>query len=146
MKYYVIGLFLIVIFFMSFVFAYSFEDVKIADSDNEFGVENTARNSINIAVNLGNVRANEEITINEEIAVEATLRQYADTSDYFRGDRYLNVYQVSSDPAMLAVESYAELESPILGMTKRYTKSTTPTTVTTRSREIVIFEAKDLVK
>lgn len=121
----------------------SFQQVSIADSDNETSVENASRNAMTIAVNLGNARVNEEITINEEIAVEAVVRQYADSADFFDGDRYLNIYQVSSDPAMLAVESFTQLESPFLGFTRGFSNSND---VTTRSREIVIFEAKNLTK
>ncbi|MCM3405513.1 DUF5411 family protein [Cytobacillus oceanisediminis] len=136
-----IGFTLLLFVFLT-IFTMSFQEVSIADSDNETSVENASRNAMTVAVNLGNARVNEEVTINEDIAVESVVRQYADSADFYNGDRYLNVYQVSSNPPMLAVESYTQLESPFLGITNPSGQND----VETRSREIIIYEAKKLIK
>lgn len=128
------------------VFVYSFQKISVADSDNETGIENAARNAMTEAVNLGNARVNEELTINEEIATESFLRQYADTTDFKGGERHLNVFQVTSDPAMIAVDSYITVQTPIQEMLNRYTNKNRDDTTVGRSREIVIWEAKSTTR
>lgn len=140
------GIFIFIIFMLFLVFVISFQYVSVADSDNETAVVNSARNAMTEAINLGNARVNEEITINEEIAIEAVLRQYASTTDFFDAARYLNVYEVSSDPAMFAVESYVSIGTPIKPVLNHFTGNTDKSNIVGRSREIVIFEAKQTVK
>jgi len=137
----------ILIFGLLFVgFIYSFEYLKVADSDNQTAVTNSSRNAMTEAINLGNARVNEEITINEDVAVEATLRMYAASSDFNGGARYVNVYNVVSDPAMIAVESYLEIGTPIRGMLNYFNKDIDIEFDTTRSREITIYEAKETTR
>lgn len=137
----------VLILFMAFLmFTFSFQQLTIADSDNETSIENASRNAMTIAINQGNVRVNEEITINEEIAVEAVLRQYADAADFYDGDRYLNIYKVDSDPAMIAVEALNQVNTPFYRFYNSLRSENVSTEVDTRSREIMIFEAKDLTR
>ncbi|MEH6944653.1 DUF5411 family protein [Bacillus sp. JJ722] len=137
----------IILTFLFFVgFTVSYQYIAMADSDNETSSTNTARNSMNVAINWGNARVNEEVTINEEIAREAVVRQYADTASFHDGNKYLNIYEVSSKPAMLAVDSYGSVDTPFMNMTNNFKGENNDTNTITRSREIVIYEAKDLKK
>ncbi|MBG9689702.1 hypothetical protein ABD91_01890 [Lysinibacillus sphaericus] len=131
---------------LSISFAFSSQYLRVADSDNQTSVTNATRNAMTEAVNLGNQRVNEEVTINEDMAIEATLRMYAASSDFDDGGRYLNVYDVKSDPAFLAVESYTEIGTPIRGMLNKFSPDVKVVKDFTRSREIVIYEAKKLEK
>lgn len=99
-----------------------------------------------LAINWGNARVNEEITINEEVAEEAVLRQFADASDFYDGDRYLNIYHSSSKPPILAVESYSTIGTPFQDMANRFSEENDLTDTIIRNREIVIFEAKETRK
>lgn len=146
MSTYKFGGFIVLIGILIVVFVYSFQKIAVADSDNETGLENAARNAMTEAVNLGNARVNEEVTINEEIATESLLRQYADTTDFDGADRYLNVYQVNSDPAMIAVDSYLTVQTPIQSMLNRFTDKNRDDTTIGRSREVIIWEAKSTTR
>lgn len=139
----VLGAFILIVGLLAIGFIYSFEYLKVADSDNQTAVTNSARNAMTEAINLGNQRVNEEITINEEVAIEATLRMYAATSDFDDGARHLNVYRVESDPAYISVDSYLEIGTPIRGMLNYFSSEVEIIPDLTRSREIVIYEAKD---
>lgn len=141
-----IGAFAILIGLLYIVWTYSFEYSAVADSDNQTSVVNSSRNAMTEAVNLGAARVNEELTINEDIAVESVLREYSDASDFHDGARYLNVYQVSSDPAMIAVESYLAIGTPLKPMLNKFTKKTDVSETIGRSREIIIYEAKETVR
>ncbi|MEQ2529127.1 DUF5411 family protein [Bacillaceae bacterium CLA-AA-H227] len=136
--------FLVLLFFA--IFTSSFEYISIADSDNETSVENATRNAMTQAINLGNARVNEEISINEDIAVEAIVRQYAESSDFFEGERYVNIYRISERAPMIAVDSYTVINTPFNDMASRITKKPASNESITRSREIVIYESKALTK
>lgn len=138
--------FFLLIFIMFTVFVMSYEYIGFADNDNETSSDNTTRNSMTKAINMGDARVNEEITINEDIAVEAVVREYAQTSDFNDGTRYLNIFKTSSKPAMLAVEAYNKVETPFNSMANRFSEEENSNETITRSREIVIFEAKNLNK
>ncbi len=142
----ILGTFVIFIGLLYIAWTYSFEYAAVADSDNQTSVVNSSRNAMTEAVNLGSARVNEELTINEEIAVESVLREYSSASDFYDGSRYLNVYQVSSDPPMIAVESYLSIGTPIKPMLNRHTKKTDVSETIGRSREIIIYEAKETVR
>jgi hypothetical protein len=142
----ILGAFILLLFLLFLVFTFSFQYGSVAYSDNKTGVINASRNAMTDAVNLGNARVNESITINEEIAVESVLRQYSDTTDFFDGGRYLNIYQVSSDPAMIAVESYVSVDTPMKSMLKNFTGKQEDSNLIGRSREIIIYEAKNTVR
>ncbi len=138
---------LVVIFSTIVAFVYSFSFLFTADSDNETTVKNIARNAMTEAVNQGNLRVNEEITINEEVAVEAAVRMYAASSDFSKGDRYLNIAEVSSNPPMLAIDSYVEIMTPLKSVVNRFSsKNEILKPNITRSREVIIYEAKSTAK
>lgn len=140
----ILGVFLLTFIALFAVFAFSFEYITVADNDNEVSIENSARNAMTQAINLGNARVMEELTINEDIAVEAVLRHYADSSDFYDSDRYVNVYEVNSNPPLLAVESFASVHTPIQEMLNNFSGENTDSETVTRSREVIIYEAKDL--
>lgn len=140
------GLFATIGMIILLVFTYSFQKTSVADVDNETAVQNAARNAMTEAVNLGNQRVNEEVTINEEVAVEATIRMYAASSTFGDVARYINIFDVNSAPAYIAVDSYAELQTPIRGMLKKYNDKVVERNDFTRSRDVVIYEAKDIIK
>ncbi len=142
----VMGAFFIVMLLFFTVFTTSFQYLIVADSDNETSAENATRNAMTQSINWGNARVNEEITINQDIAVEAVLRQYADSSDFFDGDRFVNIYRTSSNPPMIAVESYSTIGTPFQNMANSFNKENNSSKTVTRSREIVIYEAKELTK
>lgn len=138
----VFGGFILIVAILFVGFTYSYEYYQVADSDNQTALTNSTRNAMTEAVNLGNARVNEELTINEEVAVEATLRMYAATADFEDGARYLSVYDVQSDPAMLAVDSYLEIGTPLRKMLNYFNQRIDIENDIARSREIVIYEAK----
>lgn len=131
----IIGLFLFLILAISLTFIWS------ADANNDVVVQNAARNAMTQAINKGTVRVDEEITINEEIAKEAFVRQYAEASNFQAGTRVLNIVDISSKPAMIAVEGYNVIEG--LPIFKRFNKEKT---ANTREVDVVIFEAKETSK
>jgi len=142
---YVISMFLAIGIYAMIGFVFSFQYRNVSDSDNETAVVNSARNGMTEAVNLGGQRVNEKVTINEAVAVEATLRMYAAASDFDDGARYLNVYDVKSDPAYIAVESYLEINTPFRNMINQFRKEKLESQPEiARSREIVIYEAKEV--
>lgn len=95
-----------------------------------------------MAVNKGAARVNEEITINEKVATEALVRQYAQSSDFNDGDKILNIVNISSKPAMIAVEGYEILEDvSIMKWLGNKDSKVKPKEV-----DVVIFEAKDTSK
>jgi Family of unknown function (DUF5411) len=126
-----IGLFLFIIV------VFSFNYIWAADANNDTVVQNAARNAMTQAINKGSVRVTEEITINEKMAEEAFLRQYAETANFNDGTRVLNVVDISSKPAMLAVESYNVIEGlPIFKWLNQ------EKTAKTREVDVLIYEAK----
>lgn len=131
---------------MAVSFTLSFERLQVIDSDNSTSVQNATRNAMTQSVNLGATRVNEEVSINREVAIEAVVRQYADSYDFAQGERYLNVYDVSSSPPMIAVEAYTLQDSPFRILTNKYKNENKPTDDVTRSREVQIIEAKDINK
>lgn len=142
----VLGFFITIIFILTTVYVFSFQYVATADSDDKTAMTNASRNSMTESVNLGGARVNEKITINEEIAIESMLRMYAASSDFDDGARYINVYEVKSEPAFIAVDSYVSIDTPIKSMLKRFSKDIDTSNTVTRSREIVIYEAKNTTR
>ena len=138
---------LLIFSFLLVVFTFSYNYISVSDSDNDTTLKNVARNAMTEAVNYGNLRVNEELTINEEVAVEAAVRLYAASSDFEDGGRYLNVAAVSSNPPMIALDSYTEINTPMkntLNKIRNKTKAIEPNV--TRSREVIIYEAKSRTK
>lgn len=141
-----IGGFLLFVLLFFVVWITSFEYLTIGDNDNETSSQNSARNAMTKSVNWGNARVNEEITINERVAEEAVLREYANSTSFKEGNRMLNIYQVSGKPPLLAVESYSNISTPFIDMANKYTGKKDSNETVTRSREVVIYEAKDIEK
>lgn len=109
----------------------------MSDSDNTTTSTAANRNAITQSINWGNARVNEEITINEDVAKEAVLRQYARDSNFADGDRYINIHNISGTPPMIAVDAYTVVKTPYSNL-----YSDVPDNIT-RSRDVVIYEAKD---
>ncbi|MED3677048.1 MULTISPECIES: DUF5411 family protein [Bacillati] len=142
----VIGGFLLFVLLFFVVWITSFEYITIGDNDNETSSQSSARNAMTKSINWGNARVNEEITINEKVAEEAVLREYANSTSFKEGNRMLNIYQVSGKPPLLAVESYSTIETPFVDMANKYTKKNKTNKTITRSREVIIYEAKGIEK
>lgn len=144
---YVIGAFGAIVLMMISVLIYSYSTASVADSDNQTAMNNAASQAMTEAMNLGDIRVNQKVTIDEEIAKDALIRMYAASSDYSDGARYLNVYQVNSDPAYIAVDSYLEINTPFKPFINRFsTEKRSIEPQITRSRETVIFEAIQTVR
>lgn len=130
-----IGTIVLMLIVISFSYLFS------ADADNHSAVEITSRDAIQSAVNLGAVRVTEEITINEEIAKEAVIRQYVASSNFNDGTVVLGVPTVNSKPASLALESYKLVDSwyiaSWLGLEDKE--------AVTREVDAIIYEAKKTV-
>lgn len=140
--------FLLLILIGFVVYTASFEFIKVGDNENEVTIQNTARNAMTQSINWGSARVNEEITINEEIAKEAVLREYANSISFNSGDHYINIYQLSNKPPLLAVESYSEIATPFNQFVKNFSdnKNNDSSETVTRSREVIIYEAKKTEK
>lgn len=142
-----LGAFILIIFMLLAVLVYSHQYTVVADSDNQTAITNAARNSMTESLNLGYARAFEEITIDEELAVESLIRMYSASSDFDDGARYVNIYEVKSDPAFIAVESYVSIDTPIKSMLQKLsTQEIDQSETITRSREVVIYEAKNITR
>lgn len=130
-----IGTIVLMLIVISFSYLFS------ADADNHSAVEITIRDAIQQSINMGAVRVTEEITIDEEIAKEAVIRQYVATSNFNDGTLVLSVPQVNSKPASLAIESYKLIDNwyiaDWLGLKEKEAK--------TREVNAVIYEAKETV-
>lgn len=117
----------------------SFQYLFSADASNHSTIETSSRDAIQQSVNLGAVRVTEEITINEDIAKEAFIRQYAAANNFNDGTRVLSIVDVQSKPSVLAVESYNVLDDwPIFKWLniKKEAK--------TREMDVLIYEAKNI--
>lgn len=126
------------------VFVFSFGYKAVGNSDNQTSITNASRNAMTESVNLGSAKFNEELTINEEVAIESAIRMYAASADFSDGARYVNIKDVKSDPAMIATESYLEVNTPLRPMLKFFNHNIDVVPDYTRSREIVIYEAKEI--
>lgn len=118
----------------------------ITEQNDDTALDNSARNALAASVNKGALRVTEEVTINEQVAEEALVRLYADNSNFNGGETSLNIYKISSKPAMIAVDSYNAVDNDLEGFIERFTGEDVPNERISRNREIVIFEAKDLNK
>lgn len=120
---------------LGFIFVWS------GDANNDTTSQNAARNAMTQAINKGAVRVTEEITINTDIAEEAFLRQYAETSNFEDGEKILNIKGISSKPAMMAIETY-NVTDHIPGFSLFGNNQD----VKSRQMDIVIYEAKKTTK
>lgn len=114
----------------------SYEKVSLMDNDNEQSLETSTRNAVTNSVNLGILRINEKVNLNEDAQEEILLRQYANSVGFYRGDRTLNIYRfnVGGGSPLMATEAFANLQDS--------NAITEGTSQETRSRTIQIIEAR----
>jgi len=110
-----------------------------ADANNHSTIETASRDAIQQGVNLGAVRVTEEITIDEDTVKEAFIRQYVASSNFNDGTRVLNIVDVQSKPAALAVESYNVIDDWAIYKWLNIEKK-----AKTREMNVLIYEAKRL--
>lgn len=106
------------------------------DNDNEQSLETSTRNAVTNSVNLGILRINEKVNLNEDAQEEILLRQYANSVGFYRGDRTLNIYRfnVGGGSPLMATEAFANLQDS--------NAITEGTSQETRSRTIQIIESR----
>lgn len=119
------------------IFYMAYNEASFVAKDNQVSLDSATRNAINESINMGNLRVNEEVTIDPEIAKEALIRKYAQSINYRDGDRFLNVYHVSNQP-ILATDAYTSLEGSTNFSSKEETIS--------RSRNVYIIESRTLTR
>lgn len=114
----------------------SYEKVSLMDNDNEQSLETSTRNAVTNSVNLGILRINEKVNLNQDAQEEILLRQYANSVGFYRGDRTLNIYRfnVGGGSPLMATEAFANLQDS--------NAITEGTNQETRSRTIQIIEAR----
>ncbi|MEI5919539.1 DUF5411 family protein [Bacillus cereus] len=112
-----------------------------ADTNEDRSLQQAAASAMSQGINMGQVRVDEEITVNEDIVKEALVRQYVEQSNLNDGERHLYVYALASQPAMLAVESYNTFSTPL----PRYLELKDDK-VSVRQMENIIYEAKKVNK
>lgn len=114
----------------------SYEKVSLMDNDNEQSLETSTRNAVTNSVNLGILRINEKVNLNEDAQEEILLRQYANSVGFYRGDRTLNIYRfnVGGGSPLMATEAFANLQDS--------NAITEGTSQETRSRTIQIIESR----
>lgn len=119
-----------------FSWVVSYEKVSLMDNDNEQSLETSTRNAVTNSVNLGILRINEKVNLNEDAQEEILLRQYANSVGFYRGDRTLNIYRfnVGGGSPLMATEAFANLQDS--------NAITEGTSQETRSRTIQIIEAR----
>lgn len=123
------------IFIITFYMAYN--EATFVAQDNELALDNGTRNALSESVNIGNLRVNEEVTIDPQIAKEALIRNYAESVNYHDGDRFLNVYYLSEQP-IIAADAYTSLEGS--------TNFTKEEETISRSRNVYIIESRKLTR
>ena len=137
---------IIIVLLLFAVLGASFAYVSMAAEDNDNTLKVSTSSAMTKAINKGAVRVDEEITINPKVAEEALLREFADNSSFMDGSKKINIYKISSKPAMISVESYNTVEIPISKMLKQFNKKEEEQKGKVRDRETVIFEAKKTAK
>ncbi|ENL4423511.1 hypothetical protein FOL75_15435 [Bacillus thuringiensis] len=112
-----------------------------ADTNEDNSLHQATATAMSKAINMGQLRVDEEITINEKVVKETLIREYVNQSNFHDGEKRLNIYAINSQPAMIGVESYNTFAIPI----KKYLKEPDDQT-TVRQFENMIFEAKKVTK
>jgi hypothetical protein len=111
-----------------------------ADTNEDRTLEQAAASAMSKGINMGQVRVDEEVTVNEDVVKEALVRQYVEQSNLSDGEKQLHIYALASQPSMLAVESYNTLFNlPI----RKYLKEEDEK-ASVRQFANIIFEAKKL--
>lgn len=93
-----------------------------ADTNEDRSLEQAAASAMSKGINMGQVRVDEEITVNEDVVKEALVRQYVEQSNLSDGEKQLHIYALASQPSMLAVESYNTFDLPIRKYLKKMMK------------------------
>ncbi|QWB31999.1 hypothetical protein [Exiguobacterium acetylicum] len=132
----VFGFFMTILLASVVSWVVSYEKVSLMDNDNEQSLETSTRNAVTNSVNLGILRINEKVNLNEDAQEEILLRQYANSVGFYRGDRTLNIYRfnVGGGSPLMATEAFANLQDS--------NAITEGTSQETRSRTIQIIEAR----
>lgn len=132
----VFGFFMTILLASVVSWVVSYEKVSLMDNDNEQSLETSTRNAVTNSVNLGILRINEKVNLNEDAQEEILLRQYANSVGFYRGDRTLNIYRfnVGGGSPLMATEAFANLQDS--------NAITEGTSQETRSRTIQIIESR----
>lgn len=132
----VFSIFLTIVLIFGVFWVISFQEVSIVDNDNEQSLETSTRNAVTNSVNLGILRANEKVNLNQNAQEEILIRQYANSVGFYQGDRTLNVYRFNAGGGapLMATEAFANLKESN-AVTKDLNQET-------RSRTIQIIEAR----
>jgi hypothetical protein len=111
-----------------------------ADTNEDRTLEQAAASAMSKGINIwGQVRVDEEVTVNEDVVKEALVRQYVEQSNLSDGEKQLHIYALASQPSMLAVESYNTFDLPI----RKYLKEEDEK-ASVRQFANIIFEKKKL--
>lgn len=135
-----IGL-LIMAMFAFLLFVVSSNYMFVADTEEDNSLEQATVSAMSQGINMGKVRVNEEVTINENIVKEALVRQYVEQTNFHDGVKQLHIYAIASQPAMIATESYNTFTTPLPEYLDREEKETS-----VRQFTNVIYEAKQTQK
>lgn len=132
----VFGFFMTILLASVVSWVVSYEKVSLMDNDNEQSLETSTRNAVTNSVNLGILRINEKVNLNQNAQEEILLRQYANSVGFYRGDRTLNIYRFAGGGGspLMATEAFANLQDS--------NAITEGTNQETRSRTIQIIEAR----
>ena len=132
----VFSIFLTIVLIFGVFWVISFQEVSIVDNDNEQSLETSTRNAVTNSVNLGILRANEKVNLNQNAQEEILIRQYANSVGFYQGDRTLNIYRfnVGGGAPLMATEAFANLKESN-AVNKGLNQET-------RSRTVQIIEAR----
>ena len=124
-------------------------DVGIMHStstDNDDAVEIAARSAIAQSINRGELRVKERMIIDPDVAEATFVKNYARNASYNHPDtiRKLDIYEISSDPPMLAVEVTTSTNSYAKKYFKNWDSTITNFDNLSNKRHVVIYEAKSI--
>lgn len=135
-------------YFLLMFYSIDISNTLITANDNEDAVEIATRTAVSQSINRGHLRVHEEMTLDPEVAEATFLRSYAKNVGYNDVNtlREVEIYDVSSDPPMLAVD----VTTGTKGLTKNYLTNWDAYLDNqnnfTNERHIVIYEAKSTIK
>jgi hypothetical protein len=135
------GLFLILYFIFAF-FIFDLNFTTIAFTDNNSATEFAAKNALQKSINKGVLRLEGKVTVNEKVAKDELVKFYAANINAYTGNKLISIKEIQNDPPMIVVDSFSGAES----LYKKYQdeESWENDFNLTRSREIFIYEAKEL--
>lgn len=131
-------------YFLLMFYSIDIGNTLVTANDNDDAVEIATRTAVSQSVNRGYLRVHEEMTIDPEVAEATFLRSYAKNVGHNDANtlRKLDIYDVSSNPPMLAVD----VTTATNGLTKNYLTNwdayLDDQNNYTNERHIVIYEAK----